>query len=77
MSLAEPKPFQLEKAGVRAAFDRAAVTYEAAAVLQLRVAEELLGRLTPFDFHPRSFSTSAPARGAWQPSSNAATAALA
>ena len=53
MSLAEPKPFQLEKAGVRAAFDRAGVTYEAAAVLQWRVAEELLGRLTPFDFQPR------------------------
>jgi len=52
MSLPDPKPFQLEKAGVRAAFDRAGVTYEAAAVLQLRVAEELLGRLTPFDFHP-------------------------
>lgn len=53
MSLAEPKPFQLEKAGVRAAFDRAGATYEAAAVLQSRVAEELLGRLAPFDFHPR------------------------
>lgn len=53
MSLAELKPFQLEKAGVRAAFDRAGATYEAAAVLQLRVAEELLGRLTPFEFRPR------------------------
>lgn len=53
MSLPEPKPFQLEKAGVRAAFDRAGLTYEAAAVLQLRVAEELLGRLEPFDFRPR------------------------
>ena len=45
--------FQLDKAGVRAAFDRASVTYEAAAVLQARVADELLGRLEPFDFHPQ------------------------
>jgi malonyl-CoA O-methyltransferase len=45
--------FQLDKAGVRAAFDRASATYEAAAVLQSRVAEELLGRLEPFEFHPQ------------------------
>jgi len=45
--------FQLDKAGVRAAFDRASATYEAAAVLQSRVAEELLSRLEPFDFHPQ------------------------
>ena len=45
--------FQLDKAGVRAAFDRASATYEAAAVLQSRVADELLGRLEPFDFRPR------------------------
>jgi malonyl-CoA O-methyltransferase len=44
--------FQLDKAGVRAAFDRAGPTYEAAAVLQARVAEELLSRLEPFDFRP-------------------------
>ncbi|HET9106087.1 MAG TPA: malonyl-ACP O-methyltransferase BioC [Steroidobacteraceae bacterium] len=44
--------FQLDKAGVRAAFDRAGPTYEATAVLQARVAEELLSRLEPFDFHP-------------------------
>lgn len=44
--------FQLDKAGVRAAFDRASPTYEANAVLQSRVADELLGRLEPFDFHP-------------------------
>jgi malonyl-CoA O-methyltransferase len=44
--------FRLEKAGVRAAFDRASATYEPAAVLQSRVAEELLGRLEPFDFQP-------------------------
>jgi malonyl-CoA O-methyltransferase len=44
--------FQLDKAGVRAAFDRASSTYEATAVLQLQVAGELLSRLEPFDFHP-------------------------
>ena len=44
--------FELDRAGVRAAFDRASSTYEAAAILQSRVAEELLGRLEPFDFHP-------------------------
>jgi len=46
-------PFQLDKAGVRAAFDGASATYEAAAVLQSRVADELLGRLEPFDLRPR------------------------
>jgi malonyl-CoA O-methyltransferase len=45
--------FQLDKAGVRAAFDRASATYEAAAVLQSRVADELLSRLEPFDFRPQ------------------------
>lgn len=45
--------FRLDKAGVRAAFDRASSSYEAAAVLQSRVADELLGRLEPFDFDPR------------------------
>lgn len=44
--------FQLDKAGVRAAFDRASSTYESAAVLQSRVAAELLSRLEPFDLHP-------------------------
>lgn len=48
-----PDFFQLDKAGVRAAFDRASATYEAAAVLQSRVADELLGRLEPFDFTPK------------------------
>jgi malonyl-CoA O-methyltransferase len=37
---------------VRASFDRASVNYEAAAVLQARVADELLGRLEPFKFTP-------------------------
>ncbi len=44
--------FELDQAGVRAAFDRASATYEAAAVLQSRVAEELLSRLEPFEFKP-------------------------
>ena len=45
--------FQLDKTGVRAAFDRASATYEAAAVLQSRVCDELLSRLEPFDFSPK------------------------
>jgi malonyl-CoA O-methyltransferase len=45
--------FQLDRAWVRAAFERASSSYEAAAILQSRVADELLGRLQPFDFHPQ------------------------
>ncbi len=45
--------FELDKAGVRAAFDRASATYDAAAVLQARVGEELLSRLEPFQLRPR------------------------
>lgn len=53
MNVTDPSDlFQLDRAGVRAAFDRASTTYEAAAVLQSRVAEELLSRLGPFDFRP-------------------------
>jgi malonyl-CoA O-methyltransferase len=48
-----PDSFQLDKAGVRAAFDRASASYEAAAVLQSQVADELLSRLDPFDFSPQ------------------------
>jgi malonyl-CoA O-methyltransferase len=44
--------FELDKSGVRASFDRASATYEATAVLQSRVAQELLSRLEPFEFHP-------------------------
>lgn len=46
--------FQLDRQRARAAFDRASGSYEAAAVLQSRVAEELLSRLEPFDFSPRA-----------------------
>ena len=42
----------LHRPQVRASFDRASVTYEAAAVLQARVGDELLGRLEPFNFKP-------------------------
>lgn len=44
--------FVLDLSAVRTSFDRASATYEAAAVLQTRVAEELLGRLDVFAFHP-------------------------
>ncbi|MDE2261152.1 MAG: malonyl-ACP O-methyltransferase BioC [Gammaproteobacteria bacterium] len=55
MSAASPQDFfRLDKAGVRAAFDRASATYEAAAVLQSRVADELLSRLEPFGFRPQA-----------------------
>jgi malonyl-CoA O-methyltransferase len=40
-----PDPFVLDRRAVRAAFDRASATYDAAAVLQTRVRAELLSRL--------------------------------
>ena len=48
----ESEAFRLDRPGVRAAFDRASARYEAAAVLQARVAEELLNRLELFKFTP-------------------------
>jgi malonyl-CoA O-methyltransferase len=48
----EPDAFSLHRPEVRASFDRASATYEAAAVLQARVADELLSRLEPFNFKP-------------------------
>jgi malonyl-CoA O-methyltransferase len=48
-----PEVFQLDRPGVRASFDRASASYEAAAVLQSRVADELLGRLDVFKFQPQ------------------------
>ena len=48
----ESEAFRLHRPEVRASFDRASATYEAAAVLQARVAEELLSRLEPFNFKP-------------------------
>ena len=44
--------FRLDRPGVRAAFERASARYEAAAVLQARVADELLNRLELFKFTP-------------------------
>jgi malonyl-CoA O-methyltransferase len=46
------QPFRLDRPGVRTSFDRASASYEAAAVLQARVADELLSRLVPFNFTP-------------------------
>jgi malonyl-CoA O-methyltransferase len=43
---------QLDVTGVRTAFDRASASYEAAAVLQARVGDELLERLDFFKFEP-------------------------
>jgi malonyl-CoA O-methyltransferase len=40
-----PDPFILDRRAVRAAFDRASARYDAAALLQTRVREELLSRL--------------------------------
>jgi malonyl-CoA O-methyltransferase len=44
--------FRLNRPQVRASFDRASTTYEATAVLQARVANEVLERLEPFHFKP-------------------------
>jgi malonyl-CoA O-methyltransferase len=44
---------RLDAAGVRDAFDRASAAYEAAAVLQARVADELLERLAFFKLEPQ------------------------
>jgi malonyl-CoA O-methyltransferase len=48
----ESEAFRLDRPGVRAAFDRASARYEAAAVLQASVADELLNRLELFKFTP-------------------------
>ena len=53
MSAEHSDSFQLDRAGVRAAFDRASARYEATAVLQSRVADELISRLQPFDISPQ------------------------
>jgi len=51
--MSAPNPFELQRAGVREAFDRAGARYEAAALLQATVAEELLERLAPFALAPQ------------------------
>jgi malonyl-CoA O-methyltransferase len=45
--------FRLDRPRVRASFDRASGSYEAAAGLQARVSGELLERLAAFDFAPQ------------------------
>jgi malonyl-CoA O-methyltransferase len=50
----EPAAFRLERRLVQAAFERASAGYEPAATLQARVSAELLERLAPFDFVPRT-----------------------
>lgn len=52
MSSDDSAAFQLDRPEIRASFDRASATYEAAAVLQAQVADELLSRLEPFNFKP-------------------------
>lgn len=44
--------YRLDRAGARAAFDRASSHYESAAALQAQVSAELLERLGAFDFRP-------------------------
>lgn len=50
--MTEADPFNLDPRAVRDSFDRASSTYEAAAVLQANVADELLSRLDAFAFRP-------------------------
>lgn len=52
MTLDDKEPFRLDRPDVRASFDRASASYEAAAVLQARVADELISRLDPLNFTP-------------------------
>ncbi len=47
-----PDPFLLDRRAVRAAFDRASSTYDAAAVLQTGVRAELLSRLALIRLQP-------------------------
>ena len=44
---------RLDRGRLRASFERASGSYEAAALLQARVSQELLERLAAFDFTPR------------------------
>ncbi|HTY92583.1 MAG TPA: malonyl-ACP O-methyltransferase BioC [Steroidobacteraceae bacterium] len=49
-----PEAFVLDRRAVRAAFDRASATYDAASSLQTRVREELLSRLDLIRVSPRA-----------------------
>src|SRR5262249_25444111 len=46
-------PFRLDRPGIRQSFDRASTRYDAAAVLQARVNDELMERLELFKFKPQ------------------------
>src|SRR5438309_2599174 len=48
-----PEAFRLDRPSIRTSFDRASASYEAAAVLQARVNEELMSRLELFKFQPQ------------------------
>jgi malonyl-CoA O-methyltransferase len=52
MSVVDTLPFELNRDAIRTSFERASASYEATAVLQARVATELLNRLEPFNFKP-------------------------
>jgi len=48
-----PEAFRLDRPSIRASFDRASSQYEAAAVLQARINQELMDRLELFKFQPQ------------------------
>jgi malonyl-CoA O-methyltransferase len=50
--VAEPDVFRLDRARLRASFERASASYESAAGLQVQVASELLERVEAFGFTP-------------------------
>ena len=52
--MTDQDPYRLDKKHVRLAFDRAASSYDAAAVLQKEVATRLIGRLDFIKHQPRS-----------------------
>ena len=52
MNMLDTDAFQLDRPSIRASFDRASAHYDAAAVLQARVNQELMGRLELFKFQP-------------------------
>jgi len=50
--MSDAEPFSLHPGAVRRSFDKASAGYEATAVLQASVADELSGRLDPFELRP-------------------------
>jgi malonyl-CoA O-methyltransferase len=48
-----PDAFRLDRPSIRTSFDRASAQYDAAAVLQARVNDELMSRLELFKFQPQ------------------------